>query len=125
MPSTAEVLVNLASSTRNSTPPVQWVWMLLLAVGAAIFGYMLARETDQSAAAAAALELDRLHTADLKARAAVEADMQEHNRLLAVAAELERAIKQRQVELEAQLALLEAKKAAIEKARNWRELEAV
>lgn len=102
---------------------MQWWYAAILAIAALVAGYLISREMDRAADAAADLELEKAHAEELAARTAAATQVCEADKLRAEARQLAKDIALREAELAAKRAALELQRVAILKARTWKELE--
>lgn len=118
-----DTVLALSKNAQASKPPAQWWWAAILAVASLVAGYLISREMDQAANAAADLELEKAHVRELEVRTAAATDVGEAEKLRLEARALTRDVAIRETELAAKRAALELQRVAILKARTWKELE--
>jgi hypothetical protein len=123
MPTWSDVVLAVSTKATKSDPPVQWVYAVVLLIVSMIVGIILSREMDRVSLEKAQLEISKNQLADMRARAATETKIDEAARLAGLAKSMEQAVADQEIAVGQLERELKGHVAAVERAKNWKELQ--
>lgn len=118
-----EIAESLNGRAKDSAVPMRWVWVGLAVVAVVIAGWLISREQTKAAVAQADIDLKRKQAEENVVLAKAMKNTLAASEVLASATRLIAEANRKQEAVDAWSAALVQKKARLEAAKTWKELE--
>ncbi len=122
MPSIDALLPDVAAKTKSATPPLQWIFLIILAALTFIAGWFVSTEINQRKQERVDLDKLKIRIDEYKVMAEAEKVQEKAASYFRAVANMEAELVEREAAWALAMRDAKAREKAVEDARNWKEL---